>query len=190
MKQAAVLTEDQLLRAIKCANRFAHSQRNVLALQMSYYAGMRVCEIAALRIVDVYFDDGSVKDKLALSAEQTKGKTGRMVVLNTRLKELLSRYRVQMKLAVLPIDSPLLRSQKSRAFSANSLCQVLIRIYQRAGLHGCTSHSGRRSFITTLAHKGVSAKVLMILAGHQNLSTTQRYIDVNDKLLTNAVELL
>jgi integrase/recombinase XerD len=54
---------------------------------------------------------------------------------------------------------------------------------------GGSSHSSRRSFITKLAHSGVSAKVIMTLAGHKHLSTTQRYIDVNDEMLRQAVEL-
>jgi integrase/recombinase XerD len=50
------------------------------------------------------------------------------------------------------------------------------------------SHSGRRSFITKRPHSGVSPKVIMTLAGHKHLSTTQRYIDVNDEMLRKAVE--
>jgi len=53
-----------------------------------------------------------------------------------------------------------------------------------------TSHSGRRSFITALANKSINAKVIMNLARHRNLSTTQRYIEVNDEQLKNAVELI
>jgi site-specific recombinase XerD len=41
-----------------------------------------------------------------------------------------------------------------------------------------------------LAEKGVSARVLMSLAGHQNLSTTQRYIDIKPSMLRAAVELV
>ena len=55
---------------------------------------------------------------------------------------------------------------------------------------GATSHSGRRTFITNLTKKGVSAHVLMELAGHKILATTQRYIDVNDNLLFEAAGLL
>lgn len=54
---------------------------------------------------------------------------------------------------------------------------------------GATSHSGRRTFITNLANKGVSARVVMELAGHTNLITTQGYIDVNEGLLLEAAEL-
>ena len=63
-------------------------------------------------------------------------------------------------------------------------------LYRKAGVDGATSHSGRRSFITKLAHNGISAKVIMTLAGHKHLSTTQRYIDVNDEMLRAAVEVI
>jgi len=94
-----------------------------------------------------------------------------------------------MQLKPIHAAKSLLRSQKGAAFSANSLCQLFGHLYADAGLEGASSHSGRRTFITNLAHKGVSAKVLMTLAGHSNLSTTQRYIEVNDAMLLQAVEL-
>ena len=62
--------------------------------------------------------------------------------------------------------------------------------YERAGIVGASSHSGRRTFITTLANKGVGVRVLMALAGHRHMSTTQRYIDLNDKMLKVAVNLI
>lgn len=48
----------------------------------------------------------------------------------------------------------------------------------------------RRTFITNLAEKGVSVRVLQSLAGHRNISTTQVYIDVNDAMKRKAVELV
>ena len=54
----------------------------------------------------------------------------------------------------------------------------------------CDEHSGRKTFLTSLAAKGVSVFVLASLAGHRNISTTQRYITVNDAMLARAVELL
>ncbi len=86
-------------------------------------------------------------------------------------------------------SAPLIKSQKNSAFGANSMCQLMCRIYRDSGITGASSHSGRRSIITNLANKGVSARVLMELAGHKNLATTQVYIDVNDKLLFEAAEL-
>lgn len=84
----------------------------------------------------------------------------------------------------------MLLTQKHTAFSPNTLCQLMGQLYRAAGLDGASSHSGRRWFITQLAHSGVSPKVIMVLAGHRNLTTTQRYIDVRDDMMRAAVELL
>lgn len=189
MKQAKTLSSSELKRVYAVIDAGAHRVRNRLAFALSYSAGLRVKEISSLRIGDVLDSTGAVKHFVMLTAQQTKGSAGRTVVLGNKLRTVLAdtfkngagkdRY-----------DLPLIRSQKGAAFSANSLCQLFARIYKEAGLDGATSHSGRRTFITTLAHKGVSAKVLMTLAGHKHLSTTQRYIDVNDAMLLQAVELI
>ena len=62
-------------------------------------------------------------------------------------------------------------------------------IYARAGMEGATSHSGRRSLITSLASKGVGVRVLAAIAGHRDIRVTQSYIDVNDTMMRAAVEL-
>ena len=66
--------------------------------------------------------------------------------------------------------------------------QVILEAKRRG--RDSSSHTRCRSIITKLASKGVSAKVLMELAGHKHLSTTQRYIEVNDQMLKEAVELI
>ncbi|WP_417585372.1 tyrosine-type recombinase/integrase [Nitrincola sp.] len=190
MKQAKTLTAKEFKRALAVAKAGRHAERNALALCLSYYAGLRVKEIAALTVGDVYDTSGNVKEVVTLSASQTKGRKGRVVVVSKKLAMVLADYaRAQRKLLA-HVHRPLLRSQKGSAFSGNSLCQVFSKLYSQAAIDGASSHSGRRTFITNLAHKGVSAKVLMTLAGHQHMSTTQRYIDVNDAMLKAAVELV
>jgi len=84
----------------------------------------------------------------------------------------------------------LFNTQRSAAFTANSLTQVVNGIYRNSGFDGASSHSGRRGFLTNLAEKGVSVRVMMALAGHANMATTQRYIDLRPGVLRNAVELV
>ncbi len=85
---------------------------------------------------------------------------------------------------------PLFRTQKNGAFSPNTLCQLFGELYRKAGIKGASSHSGRRGFITKLAHSGISSKVIMELAGHKYLSTTQKYIEVDDRMKRAAVEVV
>lgn len=187
MKQAQVLSKVELKRVLAVTGASGkHAIRNCLAISLSYYAGLRVKEISCLTRSDVYFEDGSVKQFIFLSADKSKGHS-RTIVINKCLASQLKQY--AQVIDVTKRDKPLIASQKGQ-FKPNALCQLFGRLYKAAGLEDCTSHSGRRSFITNLAHKGVSAKVLMTLAGHQHLSTTQRYIDVNDSMLAAAVELL
>lgn len=190
MRQAKTLSEQEFKRVIAVTNAGRHASRNVMSLNLSYFAGLRVKEIAALKINNVFSESGMVNNFVTLNANQTKGRKSRTVVFNKKLIATLEFYYRENNLSCVNPELPLIRSQKGKAFSGNSLCQVFLKLYAAAGINGASSHSGRRTFITNLAHRGVSAKVLMTLAGHQNLSTTQRYIDVNDAMLKAAVELV
>jgi integrase/recombinase XerD len=63
-------------------------------------------------------------------------------------------------------------------------------LYKKSGVSSASSHSGRRTFITNLANKGVGVRVLASLAGHKSINTTQIYIETNDEIKRNAVELI
>lgn len=189
MKQARVLTEAELKRVLATVADARHGARNRMALMLSHLAGLRVGEIAALTIRDVFDSEGKVREQIRLAAAITKGGHARVVFVSERLRREIERYRKSWE-KERPAKAPLLVTQKRAAFSANTLCQLMAKLYRDAGLDGATSHSGRRWFITKLAHSGVSAKVIMTLAGHRNLTTTQRYIDVRDDMMRSAVELL
>ncbi len=128
-------------------------------------------EIAALTVRDVIDSDGKVREQLRLRAEITKGGHARVVFLNKKLRREIERYQMDW-LGDRDIDASLLVTQKRTVFSANTLCQLMWQLYRSAGLDGAASHSGRRWFITRLAHSNVSPKVIVILAGHRNLTTT------------------
>lgn len=188
MSQARTLSPKELRKALDHVATRAHATRNRMALLLTHWASMRVGEVAALHWSDVIAQDGSVKSEIRLSAAQTKGHQPRTVFVSDRLRKELMTY--QRSQGIIVPDRPLLRTQKRDGFSANTLAQTINSIYRAAGLDGASSHSGRRSFITTLAHKGVGVRVLASLAGHRSISTTQRYIDVNDDQKRAAVELM
>lgn len=188
MGQAKVLTETEIKRVLAVIAAKRHADRNRIAVMLSFLGGMRAGEIAALRISSVVDRDGEIRNLIRLSPDMTKGSKSRDVIVSQRLQRELKRY--VATLSFWKPDLPLIKSQKhTKAFSANTMVQLLNQIYREAGIDGASSHSGRRSFITKLASKGVSARVLQQLAGHSSLATTQRYIDVTDKMLQEAVEL-
>jgi len=77
-----------------------------------------------------------------------------------------------------------------RGFTPNTLTQHFLNMYRIAGIDGASSHSGRRTFATSLSSKGASIRVLMKLMGHRNISTTIGYVDASDDMLRRAVELV
>lgn len=186
MAQAKTLTPRELRRVLDGLTGSRHAARDRLMLLMTHWAGMRVGEVAGLAIADVRNMDGSVKQEIRLDAAQTKGKHARTVFVNDKLRREITPYLKTIGHA--QPDRPLFPTQKRSAFSANTLCQTLNAIYRRAGIAGATSHSGRRTFITTLASKGIGVRVLAALAGHKSIATTQAYIDVNDEMKRAAVE--
>lgn len=189
MKQARVPTEAEFRRLVAVASQGRHGPRNRAALMLSYLAGLRVGEIAALRWGDLLGGDGRACEQLRLSAAMTKGGHARVVFMNTRLRREVEQFKTSLSES--PVASlPVLITQKRTSFSPNTLSQLMRSWYDQAGLDGGSSHSGRRWFITRLAHSGISPKAIMMLAGHKHLSTTQRYIDVNDQMMRAAVEVL
>lgn len=188
MAQAKTLTANELRKLLSNLPVNRYRLRNRLMLLLTYWAGMRVGEVAALLVSDVRATDGTVKLEIQLDAYQTKGKHARTVFVNEKLRKEIAAY-----LKTIPVGDPsrpLFMTQKRSAFTANVLCQTLNGLYRHVGMNGATSHSGRRSFITTLASKGIGVRVLASLAGHRSITTTQAYIDVNDAMKRAAVELV
>ena len=136
----------------------------------------------------MYDEQGAVREQFVLDAVQTKGAKTRTVWINAKLRRQLEQYRIRLMFK--NANRALFQSQKGGAFSANTMTQLFLNIYRAAGFENASSHSGRRTFITELASKGVSVRVLAELAGHSSIQTTQRYIDVNPQQMSAAVELL
>ena len=188
MRQAQTLNEAQFRRILHYCRSRRHPVRDTTIFMVSFYAGLRAKEIASLKLGDVFDETGAVRTQFILSGEQSKGGHTRTVYLNQRLRKALGDYGAIKYLA--DPQRPLFESQKGGHFSANTMCQLFLDIYKAVGLKDASSHSGRRTYITRLANKGVGVRLLAELAGHSHISTTQKYIDVNAEQLSEAVELL
>jgi integrase/recombinase XerD len=176
MSQARVLNPTELRRVLDYVATRRHSARNRASLLLTHYAGMRVAEVAALRINDVLNNDSTIKSEIRLMPNQTKGKHARTVYLNEKMQKELAQY--------------IKYTQKREGFSANTLTQYFFFLYRKVGLEGASSHSGRRSFLTGLANRGTAIHILKSLAGHRNISTTASYLYSSPTQLKAAVELV
>jgi integrase/recombinase XerD len=76
---------------------------------------------------------------------------------------------------------PVIRSYRGGHLTANSVVNWFAALFKELGFEGCSSHSGRRSFITVAARNvhrsGCSLRDVQLLAGHRSIETTESYID-------------
>jgi integrase/recombinase XerD len=191
MKQARVLTPIELKRLLKVVSTTKHAARNRVVVMLSYLAGLRACEIAALKVGDVITELGNgtweVKGEVVLKSNQTKGSKAQTVVISSLLRKEVTDYYGRIRLTS-DLGSNLISSQKRGSFNSQTVQNLFRQLYQAAAIDNASSHSGRRTFITQLSERGVSVRVIQALARHSSLSTTQRYIDVSVDKLRCAVE--
>jgi integrase/recombinase XerD len=190
MAQAKSLTPADIDKVLAHIAANDNAQRNRAMLLTTVLAGLRVSEVAALTLADVRNADGTIKCEIFLSAERVKHHHARTVFVNQRLQAELAQYIGTRTWC--DDEQPLFTTLRGprNGFTANTMTQHFHYLYKRAGVFGASSHSGRRTFITTLASKGIGVRVLASLAGHKSLNTTMRYIDVNDEMKRNAVECI
>ena len=188
MAQAKTLSSPELRRVLDHIATRPHAARNRAMLLLTHWSGMRVGEVAALIISDVVASDGTIKDEMRLSPEQTKGKNARTVYLGKKIQKELERYVATLKIT--DASKPLFCTQKRSGFSPNTLAQHFFHLYRAAGITGASSHSGRRSYLTSLANKGTSIHILKSLAGHRSITTTAAYLYSSPTQLKAAADLI
>ena len=163
------------------------------SLSLSVKAGLRAKEIASLTWEMVTTSEGEVGTSIHLQNSASKGRAGgRIVPLNRELRSAL------LDLRAWTSDerrSPfVITTERSSRTSPQMIVNLFSRWYEELGFSGCSSHSGRRTFITQAARKistvGGSLRDVQALAGHSNLSTTQRYIDAQVEAQRKIVEIV
>jgi integrase/recombinase XerD len=188
MAQAKTLTQSELDQVLRYASSRQYPERNRALILSSFYLGLRVAEIASLKLGDVVNEDGSIKNEIKLSASQTKGGHPRTVYIPEKLKPEYRSYLTTRHIKDPTV--PFFHTDNRLGFSSNGLCVWFFNLYKNAGISGASSHSGRRTMITGLANKGISVRVLAEIAGHRSITVTQKYIDANPEMMRNAMNLI
>jgi integrase/recombinase XerD len=195
-KQAKTLTKGQVdsLTAFLLTRR--HGLRDQTVFLLSVRAGLRAKEIANLRWSMILGADGDVGDAIHLTDTASKGRSGRVIPFNKQLRANL----VEMLAAVRqgrhyhPETSYVITTERSPHTSPQAVVNMFKRWYGDIGLLGCSSHSGRRTFITNAARKistvGGSLRDVQMLAGHSSLAVTQRYIEGDSEARKKIVDLI
>jgi integrase len=175
-KQAKILSDQQTRSLLVFASATRNPRRNHLILLLSLKAGLRAGEIAKLTWDMVVGPTGEIASVIELRDCAAKKKSGRLIPIHPSLRSALAAWRKMSTGA-----GPIIRSERGGPMTPVSIVNWFAIAYRAVGLAGCSSHSGRRTFITRaarLVHKaGGSLRDVQLLAGHRSIQTTQRYID-------------
>lgn len=199
MAQAKVLTQNEVECVMRYLGKKQHAMRNQAMFLLTHGCGVRIKELVSIRICDVLDRNGDVNQEVHLNRNQTKGSHGRTVYLSEKMREVIRTYLCErfgvVNLLVVTITNTsraLFATQKNadRGFSASTGCQMFHYWYKECSIVHGSSHSGRRSFITNLANKGVAIHVLKELAGHRSIVVTEKYIAKNPTVLHASVNML
>lgn len=195
-KQAKTLTKGQVdsLTAFLLTRR--HGLRDQTVFLLSVRAGLRAKEIANLKWSMILTPGGEVGDAIHLTNSASKGRSGRVIPLNKQLRENLKQMLVEARQdrRFHPALSYVVKTERSAHTSPQAIVNMFKRWYEDIGLLGCSSHSGRRTFITNAARKistvGGSLRDVQMLAGHSSLAVTQRYIDGDSEARKKIVDVI
>lgn len=191
-KQAKVLSRQQIEAVADHIGKRRHGLRNQVIFLLSVRAGLRAKEIADLKWSMVVGADGEVGDTIHLTNEASKGTSGRIIPLNRHLRQILARHHEVSEKG--KNSKYVVGTERSGHTSAQAIVNLFQRWYSDLGLVGCSSHSGRRTFITNAARKistvGGSLRDVQALAGHSSLQTTQRYIEGDSEARKRVVDLV
>lgn len=173
MGRARVVAPDELRRLLAHIEAGRHALRNATQVLLTYWAGLRVGEVASLRWLDVVDGHGRIRTELTL---RQKGRPPRVVLLSARMRRQLATYA-----NAFPCSDPLrpfFLTQKRTGWTANTLAQHFLHLYRAAGLQGASSHSGRRTFVNSLVRRGIDRSVVRDLAGYQREDAMRAALDL------------
>ena len=190
-KQAKTLTTAQISTVLTHLSMTRHAVRDRVMFLLSVKAGLRAKEIAMLEWSMVLTAEKQVGDVIHLEDRASKGTSGRSIPLNRELRTALIDLHAK---GIRGADHPVVYSERGIGMSDNTVAAWFGRLYGRLGFLGCSSHSGRRTFVTTAAKKigmaGGSLRDVQQLVGHASLQMTARYIEGDSDAKRKLVNLI
>ena len=188
---AKVLRPAEVRKLLRHVGALRYPERAKVMILLSFRAGLRACEISGLRWPMLLASNHKVSSQITISRNIAKGQSSRRIPMHPELKAALVELH---KLVDKPTDGPVILSERKAQMRPGSIVNWFRTAYDALGLEHCSSHSGRRTFITTgarlLAKSGGSLRDIQELAGHRSLTTTERYIEGDRDAQRRLINLL
>jgi integrase/recombinase XerD len=178
---AKVLASGDLRRVLGAAQRRRYPERNRVIVLLSVKAGLRACEIARLTWAMVSDARGGIGTVIELPAKAAKMGSGRRIPIHPDLHRALLKLQRSRTENYDGQSDAVVQSERGGPMTAKAIVDWFADVYAELGLQGCSSHSGRRTFVTRAARliqqAGGSLRDVQQLVGHKSIKTTQGYID-------------
>ncbi|MDZ8190009.1 MAG: site-specific integrase [Nostoc sp. ChiSLP02] len=194
--QAAVFTQGEYSKI----RRNIKSQKYKVLLDLAWFTGERWGALVQMKISDVYNCDGTPRKSVTFRARTRKACGGKQKIRKTRevpvhpsLNEILMAYTPEKDSEWLfPAKRNYTEGEISKHITLRYADLMFREAVEKAGLggRGFSTHSSRRSFVTHLANKGISLRVIQKLMGYADLKMLSLYIDVTDEDLAGAIATL
>ena len=193
-KQAKIVSPTQERAIVGYLDTTRYPARDRVMFLLSMKAGLRAKEIASLTWAMVTDAAGQVSETIHLENRASKGKTGgRTIPMHSDIHAALVALQALCGDAVRP-DRSIIFSERGGGLSPATVRLWFHRLYTSLKMDGCSSHSGRRTFITRAARKvsqvGGSLRDVQELAGHTSLAMTQRSIEGDTEAKRKLVALI
>ena len=171
-----VLTTDEIDRmeaAIDLSKQ--EGQRNKAIIEVLFSCGLRVSELTALKLSDLFLSDNFVRVK-------GKGRKERLVPISAKaVKELKLWFIDRNRMNIKPGEEDFVFLNRRGAHLTRTMILIMIkRCAEAAGIEKTVSpHTLRHSFATALLKGGADLRAIQMMLGHESISTTEIYTHVD-----------
>jgi integrase/recombinase XerD len=150
------------------------------------YTACRINEGCTFRRVDVYDKKRNVRAELIIRKGNTKGKLAtRCIPIGEDLRALLAEYNP-------PVSQQFLFPGRWGKGHINpmSASRILREAFDRIGIEGASTHSLRRTALTTMSNNGIPLRIIQEVSGHRSLEVLEEYLAVKDEQVRGAIASL
>lgn len=190
-KQAKVLSKPEVTQALDYIKNHRYPKRDKVMFLLTVKAGLRAQEISLLTWSMLTDASGQINGFIQFPDKFSKGKSGRIIPLNTDLKKaLIDLYQSNPSAR----ENYVIVSERGSKVLPCNISHWFRKVFKALGLEGRSSHSGRRTFVINAAKHiievGGSLRDVQQLAGHASLQMTQSYVEEDTEAKQKVMQLI
>ena len=172
---------DQIINSVDVST--TEGQRNRAILETLYSCGLRVCELANLKISQLNFDDGYI-------IVEGKGRKQRLVPISDRAIQEIKYYLMDRGMGVIKRGSEdtLFLNRRGSKLSRVMIFNIVKRYTEEANVgKNVSPHTFRHSFATHLLEGGANLRAIQSMLGHESIVTTEIYTHLDRSLIRHEI---